>query len=207
MFALADLARSQCVTPPIPTNLTLTVLSPYQIRVQVDAQIPSCNFRAFRSINESAFVPVNSGYPMGFFVDSLRILPTSEICYKVQAFNSCGNSDFTPVVMSNTPAGDTPNQSTPPVPFALTAVANATSIVLNWQLGSFPAVQAQGQNVYIQRSTDGTNFSQLNSIFNRTTYSDATVHAGTLYYYRVRTSNNYGWGTYSDFSNVVISGF
>jgi hypothetical protein len=88
-------------------------------------------------------------------------------------------------------------QSIPTAPTNLTAATNAAGkVVLTW-------LDKSNNETYfrVQRSTDGTTYTDLNSTnTNVATYTDTTVVAGTLYYYRVRAANPAGT---SAFTNVV----
>ncbi len=78
--------------------------------------------------------------------------------------------------------------SAPTAPSGLTATANGSDeIDLSWAAGS-------GADDYvIERSTDGTNFSDYDQVdASQTTYQDTGVDDGTIYYYRVRASNAVG---------------
>jgi len=88
-------------------------------------------------------------------------------------------------------------QSIPKAPTSLIATTNtASKIVLTWQDNSNNETYFR-----IQRSLDGTTYTDLASTStNVTTYTDTTVVAGTLYYYRVRSANPAGT---SAFTNVV----
>ena len=57
----------------------------------------------------------------------------------------------------------------------------------------------------IERSTDGTHFSELTRTPpNTTSFVDNSAEPGTKYYYRVRAYNNYGLSGYSNTSNGLL---
>jgi len=181
--------------PPTPTNLRLEVMSPYQIRVTVTpGDTLGEFFKAHRSINDGPFEIVNSGYPTGTVPDFIRLLPDSEVCYKVQAFNTAGVSGFTPIVMCHTPPGPPPNQTIPPPPFDLVATPNPDhTIRLSWKIGAWVGVEGQSQLIRIKRSTDGVNYVAYNSSLDDNGLTDRNVQVGTHYYYKAQAANKFGW--------------
>ncbi|MDQ1351630.1 MAG: hypothetical protein QG657_1935, partial [Acidobacteriota bacterium] len=55
---------------------------------------------------------------------------------------------------------------------------------------------------YIERSTNGTDFSQIDSVdVDETSYSDTTVAENTTYWYRVKAGNSFGYSSYSNIAN------
>jgi hypothetical protein len=88
----------------------------------------------------------------------------------------------------------------PTAPTALTATAYADSLVtLAWTNST-----SDPTNYSIERSTDGTNFTELigyNS-GNVVTYADVQAKPGTTYYYRVRCLNAAGASSYS---NIAVA--
>ncbi len=55
---------------------------------------------------------------------------------------------------------------------------------------------------YIERSTNGTDFSELDTVdADETSYTDTTVNASTTYWYRVRAGNPFGYSGYSNTAN------
>ncbi len=81
----------------------------------------------------------------------------------------------------------TSTPTAPAAPNTLTLVANALSLDLNWTDLS----NEDGYTLY--RSSDNVNFTQLaNLTANTTSYSDATVVSGTVYYYYLTAYNSVG---------------
>jgi subtilisin family serine protease len=125
--------------------------------------------------------------------------------YQVSAFNSAGVSDPTNI------ASGTTNVAPPPAPLTpsgLTATGVTTSTVsLSWADNAFDE-----SGYTIQRSTDGSNWSNLNTSLpsDSNSYVDSGLAAATTYYYRVIAYRNEPAGTtpsrtYSDFSNVYAT--
>nr|NIR11681.1 hypothetical protein [Candidatus Aminicenantes bacterium] len=58
----------------------------------------------------------------------------------------------------------------------------------------------------IERSTDGSTFSEIDSVeANVTSYRDTTVAENTIYWYRVRAANSYGDSGYSNIDSAATS--
>jgi hypothetical protein len=78
------------------------------------------------------------------------------------------------------------------------AAASSTHLTLNWTDNS-----NNETSFLIERSTDGTNFSQIASVgANVTTYKNTGLAAGTKYYYRVRASNASGNSAYTNVASA-----
>src|SRR5262249_34446448 len=79
--------------------------------------------------------------------------------------------------------------------------ASSSEIDLTWTNNASTAT-----NVLVERSTDGTNFSQIASVAGAaSSYQDLGLHAGTTYYYRVRAANSTGDSPYSNVANAATS--
>ena len=91
--------------------------------------------------------------------------------------------------------GGTVTPTAPAAPSNLTAIAVSTSrIDLGW------ADNANNEDGFrIERSTDGTNFTEIAALpANSTAYSAASLASGTLYFFRVRAYNAVGNSNYSN---------
>lgn len=86
----------------------------------------------------------------------------------------------------------------PDAPTNLIASASACDrIDLSWQDNS-----SDETRFYIERSTNGTDFSEIDYVAaGVTSYNDATVAESTIYWYRVRAYNSYGYSGYSNTDN------
>jgi len=91
----------------------------------------------------------------------------------------------------------------PQAPSNLTATAaSQTQVNLTWQDNA-----TNETGFKIERSTDGTNFTQIATVgANATTYSDSGLSSGTAYYYRVRATNAAGDSPYSNTASAITSG-
>ncbi len=90
-----------------------------------------------------------------------------------------------------------------PTNLTLTPVGGTSmSITLNW---TDNATDETGYKV--ERSTNGTTFTEIASLgANVTTYSDVTVAADVVYYYRVYAYNANGNSGFSNVANAITSG-
>ncbi|MFZ1730440.1 MAG: S8 family serine peptidase [Bacteroidota bacterium] len=87
----------------------------------------------------------------------------------------------------------------PAAPTSLTATAVSSSAIdLSW---SDPATNESG--FYIERSTNGTNFTQIASVgANVTSFSNTGLSSSTHFYYQVRAYNSYGTSSYSNVADA-----
>jgi fibronectin type 3 domain-containing protein len=94
----------------------------------------------------------------------------------------------------------TAGSSSPAAPSGLSATAASSSqIDLAWADNA-----ANEDGFLIERSTDGTTFTQIAAVgVNVTTYSDAGLAAGATYHYRVRAYNGTGNSAYSNIATAT----
>jgi hypothetical protein len=192
------LSHAQCLTPTPPQTLTVTATSPYTVAVQTDhSQLPANGFTAQREPQGGTFVQNNAGYPSGFYVDNLMLLPNHTFCYRIRAYANCGtHSDWTQEVMVTMPDGPMPYQGAPEPPSELNAtITNGGKVLLQWTLGAFPSVVGQPQYCQILRSLDaGITWQFLNTV-SWNSCPDNNVVSGHTYSYKVRSFNGFGWAT------------
>jgi fibronectin type 3 domain-containing protein len=94
----------------------------------------------------------------------------------------------------------TVNDVLPNAPSALAATAVSSSqIDISWTDNSL------NENTFrIERSTNGVSFAQIGFVgVGVTTYSDTSVTGNTIYYYRVRSSNNAGNSAYTNTASAT----
>jgi hypothetical protein len=212
---LALTAYGQSPTPPPPTNFHVDPVfeadgsvDPYKVHFHVDPKVGTqVGFQAWRAqMPTEVFHNINSGYPQGSFIDSVRLLPGTMWCYKSRAYDAQGQvSVFTDEVVFTTADGPMPNQQIPAPPINVAAVPQIGSIRVSWTNGYFiPEPDGTGMIFYIYRSTDLVTWRYLNN-FVLHSLTDITVISGTTYYYRVRAQNPFLWGgnVFSDWSEIV----
>ncbi len=211
LLLIPSMTFAQCLTPTPPQSLTVTPLSPYTNAVQTDhVQLPANGFYAVREQGQSGiFMFVNAGYPSGYFVDDVMLLPNTTFCYKIRAYSNCGqvHSDYTDEVMVTMPDGPVPYMGAPEPPYDLSVTMVSGKPYLEWTNGAFPAVPGQKQPVQIARSTDlGISWRQANLMPQTHHYTDTyTFVAGQTYFYKVRTFNGFGWATGYDGNCTVTN--
>lgn len=115
----------------------------------------------------------------------------SEYFIHIEQIRDCRTaSDWIDAVNDTFGSGDPPA-----APSNLTVTATACDQVdLTWQDNSDDETQFR-----IERSTNGSDFSEIDSVgAGITSYSDTTVAENTTYWYRVRAYNSYGYSGYSN---------
>jgi titin len=134
------------------------------------------------------FAPLASGLTQTAYTDS-GLQPSTSCTYRVTAVNSAGVSAPAEVTTVTTALNP------PTAPNSLTVGAvSATSIGLSWV-----DTASNEQGFQLERSLDGTAFTTLVVLAaNTTNYTDATVAAGTTYWYRVLAFNPDGSSAYSN---------
>jgi len=124
--------------------------------------------------------------------NDITVTPSNTYYYQVRATNGIGDSGYSPEANATTPAPSPPN-----APTGLT-IANGkySGLKLTWTDNS-----SDETRFYIDRSINGgdwtVGFAFVNA--NIKTYADTTAtDEFTLYYYRVRAWNSYGYSSYTD---------
>lgn len=124
--------------------------------------------------------------------------------------NATGEIEFTAQKASTSPYGyinalviqSYVDSGLPLSPVNLTAAGNNTSITLNW---SDRSNNETGFEVYRSTSLNGTYSLLTTTAANVASYTDATVTAGTLYYYKVRVVKTGTPTVYSDYTNTAAA--
>lgn len=190
-------ASGQCPTPTPPPNVSITALSPYTARFQVNPiSPPTVGYMAERKIAGGTWEIINVGYPNGVFNDFYELLPGHTYVYRTRAMTNCNDhtfSAYTPEVSVTLPTGTLPNQAAPAAPTALTA-SYSNGVALYWTAGAFPTVPGQFQVFQVLRSENGTNYAGVN-FTQQALLLDRSVFSGHTYYYKVRSFNGFGWAT------------
>lgn len=148
-------------------DLAFTVNSVTQTSFDLERSTDGTNFSTLTSVSSTATTYHDTGLEDG-----------TEYWYKIRAVNGNGDTSF-----SNTADAQTLLYA----PSGLTISGGATEIELDleWTINS-----SSQTHVLVEKSTDGTNFSQIASLgSSATTYSDTADSGATQYWYRVRVEN------------------
>jgi hypothetical protein len=124
---------------------------------------------------------------------------TGPYYYRVKAYNSYGNSDYSDEAYATTSVSlNTPSNLT------ATAVPSSQIINLLWQDNN------DNENGFIiERSLNGTSYEPLTTTnVNVNSYSDSNINSGITYYYRVKAYIEFlGSNYFSDYSNITSTSF
>jgi titin len=194
----ASAVRSGTTFPADPSSLMAAAYLPNQINLSWVNNSNADGTSIERSTDDVNFTQVGSvGTGITTYQDTSGIEGGILYYYRVRAYNSGGDSNY-----SNTASvlAITTPPASPSNPAATGIFAN--EIYLSWTNN---ATNADG--FYIERSTDGSNFSQIDSVAATvTSYTDTNgLTPGTLYYYRIRAYNSAGASDYSNTASAVAA--
>ena len=117
--------------------------------------------------------------------------------YRIYAYNNKGDSAYSNVVFATTP------EDLPLAPTGLTATAvSMNQVDLQWSDNSNNETSF---NIYRRTGTSGSFTLLYSTAVNVARYTDNTVVASTLYYYRVKAANSAGESNYSEASVTTPS--
>ncbi len=178
--------------PSAPTGLDATNVSGTQNDLTwTDASSNEDGFKVERSTNGGAYTQIATTSAGATSYSDTGVSADNTYSYRVRAYNAGGNSSY-----SNTDSVITATV-VPNDPTSLTA--SGTVAFFTW---SHSGNNEEGFK--IERSTDGVNFSQIDTTgANITYYFDGGVSSGT-YYYQVRAYNAVGNSGYSNIVNVTL---
>lgn len=179
--------------PAAPSNLTATAVSSNRINLTwTDHATNEGGFKLERSTNGVNFSQVASLAANTTSYANTGLASSTAYHYRVRAYEGPNYSAFSNVASATT-------QATPAAPSNLAATAVSSSKVnLTW---TDNAVNETGFK--IERSTDGTTFTQVASILaNTTSFQASNLNASTTYHFRVRA---YDGPNASAYSNVAAT--
>ena len=184
--------------PAAPNNLTATAVSNSQINLAwTNNAIDESGTAIERSTNGTSFSIIAVVTANVTSYASTNLTASKTYYYRVRAYNASGNSTYSNTAQALTLAVP------PAAPSNLAATPFSSSqINLAWTDND-----ANEDGVKVERSTDGTSFTQIATVgVNATTYSNTGLTALTVYYYRVRSYNSSGDSAYSNTANATTPG-
>ncbi|MDD5595136.1 MAG: fibronectin type III domain-containing protein, partial [Candidatus Omnitrophica bacterium] len=194
---IADATTPQSL-PIAPTALGVSISSAIQIRITwVDNSNNEAGFRIERSLKpDTDFSQIATVGANTNIFDDTGINLDNTYYYRVCAYNSAGNSEYTNI-------GTAPlNPGIPTQPSGLAAaVVSSSQINLSWQDNS-----DNETGFKIERHIEGAEFIEVRIVNAAVTnYSDTQLDEKTKYYYRVRAFNLVGNSGYSNIAQATTS--
>jgi hypothetical protein len=193
VFGIAIVLTAQpalAAKPNAPTNLSATAVSQTQINLSwTDNSSNETGFKIERGTDGINFSQIATvGANVTTYQNTTGLSANTTYYYRVRAYNS-QNSNYSNAASATT----LPNP--PSAPTNLNAsVISQTQINLSWTDNS-----SNETGFKIERSTDGTNYNQIDTVgANVNSYQNTGLTANTLYYYRVRAYNTGGDSGYSN---------
>lgn len=181
-------------TPAAPSNLTAAAVSTSQINLTwTDNSNNETSFKIERFTDGVNFGQIATVGANVTSYSNTGLSSSTTYYYRVRSGNAAGDSAY-----SNT-ANATTQGVSPNAPSALVATAiSKTRIDLSWTDNS-----NNETGFKIERSTDGTNFSQIATVgANVSTYSNNGLKSNKTYWYRVRAYNGTGNSAYSNVASA-----
>jgi autotransporter-associated beta strand protein len=181
-------ASSEASTAPAPVAPADVTATPGddQIIVSWDPAIGATGYNVYRSTSSGGegSTPYQTDLTGTSFTDAQST--ANPYYYTVQAIYSSGGGTISSEVSASAEV------AAPPAPSALTAAANGSDeIDLSWSAGT--SAGGPTDQYIIERSTDGTNFSEYDEVDgSQTAYQDTDVNDGATYYYEVCAANSVG---------------
>jgi hypothetical protein len=180
--------------PQAPANLAAVAVSTTQINLSwSDNSQNETGFKIERSTDNVNFAQIATTGSNVTTFSNTGLTPSTRYYYRIRATNAAGDSQY-----SNTADAATQGIS-PNAPSDLTAVAvSKTRINLAW------TDHASNETGFkIERSTNGTSFTQIATVgANVTTFASTGLRGNRLYYFRVRAYNATGNSSYSNIASA-----
>jgi hypothetical protein len=179
--------------PTAPSGLGASAVSSTRVDLAwTDNASNEDGFQVERSTDGTTFTPHGTAGANATAYTDATAQPSTTYWYRVRATNTAGASGWSNVASATTPA---PPPTPPAAPSGLTATAlSRTQIRLAWTDNS-----GNEQGFRIERSTDGTSFTEIATVgAGVTTYTNTGLKANRTYWYRVRAYNAGGVSAYSN---------
>jgi subtilase family protein/fibronectin type III domain protein len=184
-------------TPAAPSNLTATAVSGSRIDLTwQDNSNNEAQFRLERSTDGVSFAQMATLSANITAYSNTNLTAATTYYYRLRSNDGPNFSAYTNVASATT-------FGTPAAPSNLTATAiNSTRIDISWTDNS-----SNETGFKIERSTDGTTFTQLvTTSANVTTFSNINLPASTTYFYRVRAYDGPNNSAYTNVASASTSG-
>jgi hypothetical protein len=186
--------------PGTPGGFAATAVSSSQIRLNWQDVSNETSYKLERSADGvNGWTQIATpGANATTYTDS-NLAANTKYYYRLRANNSAGDSAYTAVVNSTTPAVTPPTEK-PATPGGFVATTlSASQVRLNWQ------DVADETSYKLERSPDGTTgWAQIATPgANATSYTDSNLAASTKYYYRLRANNSAGDSGYTAVANAT----
>ncbi|MAT42221.1 MAG: hypothetical protein CL609_07765 [Anaerolineaceae bacterium] len=177
-----------------PSNLIATTISDTEIDLSWSGASGAEGYKIERSENGSNWTQIDTTTSDLTTYADIGLAPNTTYWYRVRAYNTDSDSDFTPGV-----SGTTQNL---PAPTNLNVnLENDTTAHLTW---SDPSNGEEGFHIE-RRKNDGT-WNLLHSVTaNQTTYTDSGLERGAVYEYRVRGYTQSSVSNYSNTDSVIVA--
>jgi pectate lyase len=181
--------------PAAPGSLAATAISGSQINLGwSDNSNNEDGFKIERSTDGVNFTQIATVGANVTSYPNTGLAAATTYYYRVRAYNAGGDSGY-----SNTASATTLAAQPPAAPSNLGAVAGKKKIALSWTDNA-----SNETGFKIERSTDGTNFTQIATVgANATTYTNTGLTSGTTYYYQVRAYSAAGDSAYSNVASAT----
>ena len=177
-------------TPEAPSNLSASVESATSIKITwTDNSSNETGFKIERNTSGGSYSQITTVSANATNYTDTGLVSGVKYYYRVQAYNTAGNSAYSNEVETTT------GETTPEAPSNLSASAqSSTSIGITWADNS-----SNEMGFKIERKTYGGNYSQITTVnANTTSYTDTGLFSGVKYYYRVQAYNTAGNSAYSN---------